>query len=424
MRHNIILAIIAILALSNAEAQTTLSDYREEVIGYSHEMEIATLATEATEADMRQAKKGYLPTLAIGAEASLDFRDARPSRPWSWLADVTLSQTIYDGGGVRATTKRSEALHTKSIEDKTLALMDVIYVADQAYWRLSRAESHLMTIKEYVAVVDSLRIVVKHRYDEGYSAKGDLLQIESRISDARYQLSSAEQSYRIALHTYNSLRGAEIESSVILAESIFDIDDVPQRVSVDDIVEQHPSYLSMLQSVEVALWGIKSSRAKFLPTMNLSVYGTVQPNVPNIRGGGSMVHGGAILSLSTPIFHFGERREARNSAEAKYLQQIVFAEQVVDEIRLMEGDAWVNIYNARHRVDVTLESLAIAKENLAMSIYSYGEGMTTILDVLQAQLSWLQISQNAISAYYDYAMAIASYEYVAATTLQHISTPQ
>ena len=137
-----------------------------------------------------------------------------------------------------------------------------------------------------------------------------------------------------------------------------------------------------------------------------------------------MVNGGAILSLSTPIFHFGERREAQNSAEAKYLQQIVLAEQVVDEIRLMEGDAWVNIYNARHRVDVTLESLAIAKENLAMSIYSYGEGMTTILDVLQAQLSWLQISQNAISAYYDYAMAIASYEYVAATTLQHISTPQ
>jgi outer membrane protein TolC len=72
-------------------------------------------------------------------------------------------------------------------------------------------------------------------------------------------------------------------------------------------------------------------------------------------------------------------------------------------------------------VDVARQSLDIAQENLEMSIYSYGEGVATILDVLQAQLSWLQISQNAIAAYYDYAIAIASYEYVTGATLKEIT---
>lgn len=418
MKLNIILTLLLLNTTWELRAQTSLDDYRQEVIDFSHEVHISALNSEASKADMRQANKGYLPALSMGAEVNLDFRETTPERPWSWLADVTLSQTIYNGGAVRATAKRRAALYAKSEAEEQLTHMDVIYSADRAYWQLSRTESHLRTMQEYVAVVDSLREVVKRRFEEGYSAKGDLLQIESRISDARYQLSTAEQSYRIALHAYNSLRGTEIDSPVVLQESIFDIAAMPRRQEVNDIMQHHPQYRSTLLSVEESAWAIKSSVARFLPSVHLSIYGRLQPNTPHIRGHGSDINGGAIITFSTPIFHFGERREAAQSAEVKHLQQIALKEQVEDDIELIEGDAWVNIYNARQRVDVARESLSIAEENLAMSIYSYGEGMATILDVLQAQLSWLQISQNAIAAYYDYAMAIAGYEYATATNIE------
>ena len=416
MRLNHILILIMTLYVVELRAQTTLNDYRQEVINYSHEMQIADLATETAEADMRRAHKGYLPSLSLGAETSLDFDD-NLSRPWAWLAEASLSQTIYSGGSVRSRVKRQELQHSISEVDRQMALMDVIYSADKAYWQLSRAESYLAIIREYVAAVDSLRRVVKRRYDEGYSAKGDLLQIESRISDAHYQLSSAEQSYHIALHTFNSLCGRDIDSNISLGESIVDIRMMPERESVSEVIEHHPRYQSMRLSVEESLWGIKSSLAEFLPTLRASVYGIVQPTTPYIKGGGSKIDGGAVLSLSAPIYHFGERHEAERSAKAHHLQQIAQMEQAIDDIELIEGDAWANIYNARHRVDVTRESLSIAEENLEMSIYSYGEGMATILDVLQAQISWLQISQNAIASYYDYAMAISSYEYATAASL-------
>lgn len=421
MRHTLIIATLTLSCLSELPAQTSLHDYRQEVITYSHELKLSELATEAADADMRRATKGHLPSLGLASDIALDFSDTSPSRPWSWLVNVALKQTIYQGGGVRATVKRRSALHAKSEMDEQIALLDAIYSADIAYWQLSRSKSYLETISEYVAVVDSLRGIVKRRFDEGYSAKGDLLQIESRISDARYQLSSATQSYLIALHNYNSLRGAEIDSCVELMESIFSIRDIPSRISAAEVVEHHPRYQSMLFGVEGARWGIKTSQAEFLPSLHLSIYGSAEPQTPHIKGGGSRVNGGAVLSLSVPIFHFGERREATRAAEAKYLQELTLTESVKDDITLIEGDAWQNIYNSRQRVDVARQSLDIAQENLEMSIYSYGEGVATILDVLQAQLSWLQISQNAIAAYYDYAIAIASYEYVTGATLKEIT---
>ena len=414
MKHSIITLFISLIALCDASAQITLRDYRDEVLAYSHEVELSELAVEGANADMRRANKGYLPRLDLSREASLNFRHASGVRPWGWSTNATISQPIFDGGGVRAAAKRSKLAYDKSLVDDSLVRLDVIYAADAAYWRLSRAAAYRDIIREYVAAVDSLRMVVERRFAEGYSAKGDLLQIESRMSDARYQLSSAEQSYTIALHNYNSLRGADIGSDVMLGESIFDERAMLCRESVDDVVDGHPRYRSAQLSMEHARWGIRAAVAPFLPAIDVVAYGTLQPKIPHVKGGGLYGDGAVVLSFATPIFHFGERRHAARSAKAKYMQQIVIMEQTADDIALIEGDAWANIYNTHRRVEAARASLDLARENLDMSIYSYGEGLGTILDVLQAQISWLQIYQNVVAAYYDYAMAIASYEYVTA----------
>ena len=38
----------------------------------------------------------------------------------------------------------------------------------------------------------------------------------------------------------------------------------------------------------------------------------------------------------------------------------------------------------------------------------------TILDVLQAQLSWIQLYTNAIKAHYNYAVAVSDYRRITA----------
>jgi outer membrane protein TolC len=84
-------------------------------------------------------------------------------------------------------------------------------------------------------------------------------------------------------------------------------------------------------------------------------------------------------------------------------------EDLIDRLSLDESNGWTNLQNSYSRVKATQRSLAIAEENLEISTYAYNEGSASILDVLQAQMSWLQIYTNTITAQYDYAVAIAAY---------------
>jgi outer membrane protein TolC len=285
-----------------------------------------------------------------------------------------------------------------------------ILTAELAYWALSRAEIYREAMLDYINIINTLRDVALHRFEEGYTSKSDLLQVESRLSDAEYQLSQAEQRWSVALHNFNILRGADPTEPVELGWSILDEYTLPRRVNVSEFIEQHPDYMVAVAGRESAKCNISLREANYLPRLNLGLFGLWQPKVD----AGTLLNGGVMFSLNAPIFHFGERREALRSARSDYRSAELMVDDVVDDIVLNEINGWTNLQSSYQRISAARRSLEIAGENLDISTYSYREGLATILDVLQAQLSWLQIYQNAITAQYDYAVAISSYRYILA----------
>jgi hypothetical protein len=174
MKLNIILTLLLLNATWELRAQTSLDDYRQEVIDFSHEVHISALNSEASKADMRQANKGYLPALSMGAEANLDFRETTPERPWSWLADVTLSQTIYNGGAVRATAKRRAALYAKSEAEEQIA-EEAIEISNEAEAETDTVEAiaeqlsnDSTTAQEYVVASLPNRVADSASFSQGY----------------------------------------------------------------------------------------------------------------------------------------------------------------------------------------------------------------------------------------------------------------
>ena len=412
MIRRVLISIILTIAPCILCAQISLDEYRECVVAYSHEMQDLAFAMQGAREREIVARKGYLPFISLARELNIDMRNPAVGRRWNWFTQLDISQPIFRGGEVRATAKRAELASDISELDARAMELFVRYTAEAAYWSLSRAEAYYEAITDYVAIVRSLRDVVAERYNEGYISKGDLLQVESRLSDAEYQLSEAKQKSDIARHNFNLLKGDNPLDAVVLAESIFDVVYIPERVSVEDIITRHPDYNSSQLEAERAFWGIRVSRAKFLPHIEVGAYALLQPNQPHVRGGGTRLDGGVMLSFTTPLYHFGERKHAVSAARSDYLRQMNAVTAVVDQITLDESDAWTNLCSTNERVATAQRNLDIADENLEISTYSYREGLSTILDVLQAQLSWLQIYTNAIIARYDYAVAVAAYDYV------------
>lgn len=407
-----ILIFVSLASLSHA--QVDVSQYLDAVTNYSHRLAAASAATEGADADRLRARKGYLPSLDMDRGVDYSFRKRNGERRLSWAMRADISQPIFDGGSVRAAVKQAEARYGVVESEERGAMLDVEYEAVAAYWSLSRADIYLRAMANYRDIVMSLRDVVKRRYDEGYTSKSDLLQVESRLSDAEYLYSSAEQQRLVALHNFNILCGEEPTRDVVLVESILDTMFRPRRETLDDVVARHPDYAASLSESEYARWGVRATWAEFLPSINLGVYGLWQPNTPNVKGAGTRLDGGVALSFRTPIFHFGERRVALRSARSAQRIAALGVEDVVDRLSLAESDGWTNILSTEARVEASRRNLELARENLDISTYSYHEGLATILDVLQAQLSWLQIYENAIAAHYDYALAIAAYRRITA----------
>ena len=406
------MSVILTIAPCVLHAQVSLEDYCASVLAYSHELQDAEFAKQGAREREIVARKGYLPILSLARELNIEARKPAEGRRWNWLTQLDVSQPIFRGGEVRAAAKRAELAFDISEYEAEATELLVRYTAEVAYWSLSRAEGYYEAIAQYVAIVESLRDVVAERYDAGYISKSDLLQVESRLSDARYQLSQAEQKRDIALHNFNLLRGVEPTSKVVLAESIFNSVALPVRVSVDSVILRHPDYNSSELSAMRAFWAVRAERARYLPKIEVGAYALLQPNMPHVRGGGTRLDGGFILSFSSPIYHFGERRHAVAAARSDYLREVNATLAVADRITLEESDTWTNLCATRDRVATAQRNLSIAEENLSISTYSYREGLASILDVLQAQLSWLQIYTNTLSAQYDYAVAISAYDYV------------
>ncbi|MBO7189018.1 MAG: TolC family protein [Alistipes sp.] len=394
MIRQLIIGTLFTLSTSIASAQLSLQEYVDMVVAYSHTIASAEAKVDGADAEYRIAKRGVLPTVSLSSDVpDLDV-------------GVDILQPIYNGGRNTALTRQREWGIVEAEQSLERSMLDVRYDAEVAYWSLSRAEMYHRAMCDYIAIVQTLKSVAQHRFDEGYTSKSDLLQVESRLSDAEYLLSEAEQRWIVALHRFNILRGEIATTNVLLSEGIFDNYEMPTREDVAMIVENHPDYLRAVAGRESARYSIDLRRAEYLPKVNLGLFGRWQPTLDGSANGGVM------LSLNTPIFHFMERRDAIRSAESNYTSAQLQIADVVDEIVLNESNGWANLEYTHRRVEAVQRNLDIAQENLEISTYSYREGVATILDVLQAQISWLQIYENAIAAEYDYAVAIASYRYI------------
>lgn len=394
-------------------AQTPLDDYRQTVVDYSWQLKAAAARSEAAVQTLGQARTGYLPRLAMEGSFSANVHHYDGVEHWTFSLLPQLVQTVYGGGSVRAGVDYAAAGYDAALCDEEFSRLQVLYAADYAYWNLSALNLYAAAMRQYVALIVSLKEVVDWRFKEGYIAKGDVLMTDARLSEARYQLVTAEQRAEVALHNFNILRGAAAADSVRLADSIRDSLPLPQRVPFGEALSLRPDYAAAAFRAVQAEAGVRVARAPFNPQVSVGLGGSWKPYTPN-RTGAIVVDGSVFVNLSVPIFHGGERRRAMGATRARQLESEWNAAQIRDDIEREEMNGWTAIVQSRAQVDASERSLRIAAENLEISTYSYREGLVTILDVLQAQLSWIQLYTNDLTARYNYALAISDYRRITA----------
>ena len=414
MRTKFIYLLLIAAVSGSAAAQDTLSldDYRLRVLQYSYTLKQAAEQTRAAEAAVRGSYTGFLPQLSADGDFSINFRKRFQSdrllKPYSFSLQPALVQQIYVGGSVRDSYRQAQVNQDLFRLQEQQSELDVAYLAEYNYWNLASNKALLDITTRYEAIVREMFNVVQTRFDDGYVARNDLLMIQTRLQEAEFSRIQIENAYRISLHNFNILRGTDPDLAVELAQGIRDSLPQPARLLPDEVLGRRPDYMAARLRSEQADAGIRAARAPFNPQVSVGIGGSWQPYYPN-RTGATTVDGSVFVKLTLPIFHWGERRRATGAARAVQRQSEWNTALLHDNIVRDEMNGWTALVNSRAQVDATEQSLRIAGENLDISTYSYGEGLSTILDVLQAQLSWIQLYTNAIKAHYNYAVAVSDY---------------
>jgi outer membrane protein TolC len=173
-------------------------------------------------------------------------------------------------------------------------------------------------------------------------------------------------------------------------------------------MEYRPDVAMAKKSILAAEYGVDVVQAGYNPSLTAGVSGSWKTYSPN-RSGKTYLDGALVVGMNVPIFHWRERRHAVAAARRDVEQSQLALEQLYEDISLEEANGWSALLSSYSQMQSSLKNVEIASENLSISTYSYQEGQATVLDVLQAQLSWIQIYTNAISARYNYAVAWSAY---------------
>ena len=233
--------------------------------------------------------------------------------------------------------------------------------------------------------------------------------MQVRKKEAEIQRLNAYESYKLAIQNMNVLMGRVPTDSINVAESIAEKAAMPELVNAESVMNVRPDLAISKLNVDYQKNLIRLTTAKYNPTLAVGYQGAWGTQMINVNGDTQFNHS-LVVSLKIPLLHWGARFKQTASQKALYNQSIFAFQDKRDQISKELAAAWTKVTDSDRRVTLAETNCKLADENLELNTFSYSEGRLSILDVLSAQLTWIQAYTNLVQSHYQAKIALATYK--------------
>lgn len=414
----IVLFLTITQTVSLAQAQTPLSfeEFRGEVLNYSQQIKQSVAQQEAMQSAVKLAKSAFLPTVDAGGSyqyrinsSDLDFGTMSiPLNHNTFSAEIGVLQPVYSGGSIRLNHEASQIqseIAEKSIE---LTTDNIVFAIENSYWGAAAQKAMYETMCEYVEIISQLKNTIQDKYDDGMVAKTELIQMQSRLKEAELQRSNTHLAYQLAMQNLNSLMGRDPLSKIELTDSVMTRISLPKYNSVAEILNSRPDYLISQLDVSLQQKQIDLVGASYRPTLAVGLKESWGTQMINIDGS-TLLNSNVYVSLKVPIFQGGASRHKKTTQMALLNTKRYQLQDMEDKISKEVAKSWTELNENIKQLEIAKENCLLAEENLELNTFSYSEGRLQILDVLSAQINWIQSYTNLINSYYQQRVSFASY---------------
>lgn len=421
MRNKLIAGclLLGVFTVNAQVEQISIQEYKERVLEYSRLIKQSSEERIAMQEAIKAAKTAFFPALDFSGsyqyrinKYEIGLGEGVPGMEMdhnTYSLGATMSQPVYAGGQIYNNYKAAQIQGKIASQAEELTTDNVVYSADLNYWSAAARKSMYEIMCQYVDIVQRLADLLTVRFDDGQISKTDLLQVQSRLKEAELNRSNAYKDYQISLQNLNVLMGVDPMAPVEMKDSITLYQSLPLLVGENAVLQNRPEYSISLLNIEYQERQINLSKAKYNPSLAIGFQGTWGTPMLNVKGSDNLWTPAVYASLKIPLFHWGARFKEVNSQKAILRSREYALDNTRDQISQEVANAWTNLTENTRQIGVAEEACKIAEENLDLNTFSYNEGKLPILDVLSAQLSWIQSYSNLVQTWYQQKISLAQY---------------
>ena len=333
---------------------------------------------------------------------------------WAYMGGVSVQQPLYMGGKIRSAYKIANLGKEMAFLNKTLTETEVLMSTDRAYAMLIKAQEMQKVTQAYYKTLEELMKNVESAFRHGLKLRNDVLKVQVKLNEAEINKRKAENALRLASMNLCHYIGKPLTSTLTVSDEYPSVE-LSKKLNTHDI-SSRPEYNILNKQVEINRQQVKLTRSEMLPQIGVqgsyNYINGLDVNGQKFLDGGSFT---ALLNVSIPLFHFGERKHKVNAAKAK-LQQSLLEQADKNELMLLEvTQAANNLEEAKLECDLADISLEQAEENQRVSAEQFKQGLETLSDHLEAQTLWQQAWQTKVDAHFQLYLEWIAYQKASGT---------
>ncbi len=402
----------------NQNAQRlTLAEAENIAIQNHPQIQAATQLASAAAAQVKEVQSIYYPQAngaATGAYAESNSRIAAgflnsPSVFNKFADGVSVSQLVTDFGRTHELSKSSH-FHAQAVQESVVTTRaDVLLRVNLSYFGVMKAQSVLRvaeeTVKARQLVADQVSALAKSSLKSGLDvsfANVDLARAQLLLVQAQNDLQSSYAQLSDALG-YSDQRTFQLVDEPLPGSPPPDV--APLIV---EAFQNRPEIISQGLDVMSAQSYATAERDLWFPTISAA---GVTGLVPYRQDTLTSRYAAAGFNVNVPIFNGRLFNAEHTEATARSHAQEQFLRDLQNRIAQDVRTSWLNVISAYQRLSLTQQLLEQTTQAYDLATGRYQLGLSSIIELSQAQLNLTEAQVEQVSAQYDYESQTVNLNY-------------
>jgi outer membrane protein TolC len=383
------------LALENNLSTLLAKERRNEARGEAQQSRSALLpnvsgAAYQANTTVNLVAMGFQPGLFPG------LNETRIGPFKNFDARVRLSQTLFNLSAIRNYQAGRAGVRVAELEEE-LAREQVVNAAGLIYIEALRAERTVAAAQANVDLAQALLKLAQDQRNAGVATGVDVTRAQTRVAEQQLTLAQSQTTSEQARLNLQRVTGLPLGSPLVLTEQLrFEDAPLPSAESAVAQAQQDRREIHVNEAQrKISELDLKSARAEYLPSLELrGDYGSsgITPALVDLPTRSVAVQ------VNVPIFNGGLTHGRVTAAASRLRQSELELSTVRNEVEEDVRVALTTLSTAAVQVRAADESVRLAQRELEMARDRFRAGVGDNLEVVSAQASLAQATQQQVTA--------------------------